>query len=619
MKASKRFIVVLGALGIATVALIWKLASLMIAAPANQYGPGVALPTVERGPIFDRNGRPLAISTLLASAHFWKPDIQPGTEPETIRLLSQALGMEEEGLSARLKSANPYWIKRKLSDTETERIRALKREGKLSGVQLVQEYGRNYPEQELACHVIGFVDIDGVGRDGVELSFDAQLAPRTVGRGVAQVYGNQVYLSIDSTVQWICERVARKAMRELGPDSIMLLAMDARTAEILAYVAIPDFDPNEVGSYDESARLNRPAKMAYEPGSVFKIVSIASFLERGSLSPGDRFSAPGYYQLANGERIADLAPYGDIDVSDTIRYSSNVGAAKASEKIAPLDFYESMVAFGFGRRTGVGFTGEAVGLLRHPRDWSARSKPTLAIGQELSITAVQMLSAVTVFTNGGVRLKPLVVSKVLSPEGAVVARYGTEAVSKTPVVSARVAGTILSMMETATQEGGTARRAAIDGVRISAKTGTAQVGLRTGGYAEDDYVASFLGILPTDDPRLVLYVVLENPEGERPYGGILAAPIFKEAAEELIAYLGIPRASDTVYTHPPLVELRSTGPVSLGEVMPDLTGIPKRRLSGLLVRTDVHVLIEGDGYVARQDPPPGTRIAPGATITLTLE
>ncbi len=225
----------------------------------------------------------------------------------------------------------------------------------------------------------------------------------------------------------------------------------------------------------------------------------------------------------------------------------------------------------------------------------------------------------TVFTNGGVRLKPLVVSKVLSPEGAVVARYGTEPVSKTPVVSTRVAEMILSMMETATGEGGTARRAAIDGVRISAKTGTAQVGLRTGGYAADDFVASFLGILPTDDPRLVLYVVLENPEGDRPYGGILAAPIFKEAAEELISYLGIPRASDTVYTHTPRVELKSSGPITLGEVMPDLTGLPKRRLAGMLARTDIRVLIEGEGYVARQDPPPGTRIGPGITITLGLE
>jgi cell division protein FtsI (penicillin-binding protein 3) len=619
MKASARLIVVVGVLGIATVALIWKLASLMIVAPAGQYGPGVALPKVERGPIFDRNGRPLAISTLLSSAHFWKPDMVPGSEAETIGLLSRALGMEEAVLSARLKSSNPYWIKRKLSDTEAEKIRSLKREGKLSGVELVQEYGRNYPEQELACHVLGFVDIDGVGRDGVELSFDDQLAPRTVGRGIDKVYGNQVFLTIDSTAQWICERVARKAAREYRPDSIMILAMDARTAEILAYVSLPDFDPNEVGSYDESARLNRPAKMAYEPGSVFKVVSLASFLERGSLAPTDRFSAPGYYELPNGERIADLAAYGDISVSEVIKFSSNVGAAKASEKIAALPFYESMVAFGFGRRTGVGFTGESAGVLRHPRDWSGRSKATLAIGQELSVTAVQMLSAVTALTNEGIRLKPLVVSKVLAPDGGPVARYGPEAVAGKPVVSARVARMVLDMMETATAEGGTARRAAIEGIRISAKTGTAQVGLRTGGYSEDSFVASFLGVFPTEDPRLVIYVVLENPDADRPYGGILAAPIFKEAAEELIGALGIPRSTDTVYTHPPRVVLESPGQVTLGETMPDLYGLPKRRLTGMLARQDVRLVITGEGYVVRQNPAPGAKIAPGATITVTLE
>ena len=619
MKASARLIVVIGALGIAAAALIWKLASLMIVAPASRFGPGIELPRIERGPIFDRNGRPLAISTLLASAHFWKPDIAPGSEEETVRLLSQALGMEEALVKARLESPTPYWIKRKISDTEAQRIRALKREGKLSGVELTQEYGRNYPEQELACHVLGFVDIDGVGRDGVELSFDDQLAPRTVGRGIDKVYGNQVFLTIDSTAQWICERVARQAARDYSPDSIMILAMDARTAEILAYVSLPDFDPNEVGSYDESSRLNRPAKMAYEPGSVFKVVSVASFLERGTLAPTDRFDAPGYYELANGERIADLAPYGDIDVSDIIRYSSNVGAAKASETIGALPFYESMVAFGFGRRTGVGFTGESAGILRHPRDWSGRSKATLAIGQELSVTAVQMLSAATALTNGGVRLKPLVVSKVLAPDGSLVARYGTESVSDTAVVSARVARLMLDMMETATAAGGTAVRAAIDGVRVSAKTGTAQVGLRTGGYSEEDYVASFLGIVPTQDPRLVVYVVLENPSAERPYGGILAAPIFKEAAEELIGYLGIPRSTDTVYTHPARVTIEAQGLVEIGEIMPDLIGLPKRRLTGMLGREDLRVLITGEGYVIRQDPPPGARIAPGATITVTLE
>jgi cell division protein FtsI (penicillin-binding protein 3) len=177
---------------------------------------------------------------------------------------------------------------------------------------------------------------------------------------------------------------------------------------------------------------------------------------------------------------------------------------------------------------------------------------------------------------------------------------------------------MLDMMETATGEGGTARRAAIDGVRVSAKTGTAQVGLRTGGYSAESYVASFVGILPTDDPRLVIYVVLENPSADRPYGGLLAAPIFKEAAEELIAYLGIPRGTDTVYRHSPKVELQTTAPVSIGEVMPDLLGLPKRRLLGILARTDISVNIAGEGYVVKQDPAPGTPVAAGAKITIEL-
>jgi cell division protein FtsI (penicillin-binding protein 3) len=618
MRGGTRFTIVAVALGLAALVLVWKLGSLMIGDPTQPYGPGVRLPRVERGPILDRNGRPLAISTLVWSAHFWKPGVVPGQETETVRLLSEALGMEPARIAERLGTGNA-WIKRKMTETETERIRALLAQGKLAGVHLVEEYGRIYPEQESASHVIGFVDIDGVGRDGVELSYDPLLAPTTIGRGVDRVYGNQVFLTIDTAVQWICEGVARKAYRDLAPDSLMLLAMDARNAEILAYVSLPDYDPNEAGAYTDSDRWNRPAKMAYEPGSVFKILSIASFLGRGALRPTDRFEAPGYYTLRDGQRITDLAPYGNIGVSDILKYSSNVGAAKASETIRSTDFYDSMAALGFGRKTGIAFTGEATGILRHPRDWSERSKPTLAFGQELSVTAVQMLSAVTVLTNDGIRLKPQVVSRVLAPDGTPVASYGREPVSTEPVVAASVARMVLDMMETATREGASATRAAVEGVRVSAKSGTAEVGLPTGGYSKDRFVASFLGILPTDDPRLVVYVVLENPRGERPFGGLLAAPLFQEAAEELVSYLGIERSTDTVYRHPGRVVIEAQSQAVIGELMPDLLGLPKRRLLGILTRDDLVVRVVGEGYVVRQSPAPGTEIARGTRITIELE
>ena len=617
MRVGIRFIVVACVLGAGALVLVWKLASLMVGDPSRTYGPEVRVPKVERGPIYDRNGRPLAISTLMYSAHFWKPDVVPEEEGETIRLMSEILDLEPAFLEERLATGSAY-IKRKMTETETAAIREAQAQGKLRGVHLVEEYGRIYPEQESASHVIGFVDIDNVGRDGVELSFADLLSPGTMEAGVDRVEGNQVYLTIDSTAQWICERVARKAWSELRPDSVMLLAMDARTGEILAYVSLPDFDPNEVGASTESQRLNRPARMAYEPGSVFKIISLASFLERGTLKPTDRFDAPGFYEVA-GERITDLAPYGNIDVTGILKYSSNVGAAKASETITAQDFYESMLEFGIGRKTGVAFTGEASGILRLPRDWSARSKPTLAFGQELSVTALQMLSAVTALTNDGIRLKPQVVSKVLAPDGSVVATYGREPVSGKPVVSARVAREILDMMETATREGSIAPRASVEGVRVSGKSGTAQIGLPTGGYSRDRFVASYLGILPTEDPRLIIYVVLEDPEGELPFGGLLAAPLFQEAAEELVTYLQIPRSTEDVVTHPPRVVIQPQGQAQIGEVMPDLLGLPKRRLLGLLARTDLVVLVQGEGYVARQSPAAGTPVAPGDRITLWLE
>jgi cell division protein FtsI (penicillin-binding protein 3) len=274
--------------------------------------------------------------------------------------------------------------------------------------------------------------------------------------------------------------------------------------------------------------------------------------------------------------------------------------------------------FGFGAPTGIPLSGETSGILRKPQTWSVRTKPTIAFGQELSVSALQIVTAATVFANDGLLLKPLVVKKIVSPDGRLIKEYSREPV--TEVLSPEISRSVLRMMETATQPGGTAKRAAIEGYRISGKTGTAQVtDPSTGGYYKDKYIASFLGIFPTEKPRLIIYVSIENPKGEHYYGSRIAAPVFKEAAEALIPLMGITGADANVVAHSGRVVITRPDPLKLEDRIPDLLGQPKRLLIPLLANEDIEVAIRGEGYVVRQSPPPGTPVRKGMRLILELE
>ncbi len=345
--------------------------------------------------------------------------------------------------------------------------------------------------------------------------------------------------------------------------------MDAHTGEILAYTSLPDFDPNEFQKdspqIDPSSLTNRPVTAAYEPGSVFKIFSLSSLLDLGAITPQDTFNAPGVYEkkLGNGDviRIRDLAPYGIVTPQQIIEFSSNVGAAYASDKTDNESFYRMLSRFGFGKPTGIPLQGETAGLFKPVSQWSARSKPTIAMGQEVAVSAMQVMAAATAITNGGVLLKPQLVRKIVSPQGVVVKEFGREPLWE--VISPDSARTMLDWMETATWPAGTAHRAAIEGVRISAKTGTAQVANpKTGTYSAEDFVASMMGIFPTEDPRYIVYVAILNPRGQSYYGSQIAAPIFRSVALGIIDKVGIPRAG--MKTVAPPLSPRSPSPCQSG-------------------------------------------------------
>ncbi len=621
----RRLVIFLGFLGLVVLLLVARLAQLMLLRPGPAERGGITLPAVERGPILDRNGRVLAITTRLYSVTAWLPEVSD--REGSAALLAEALELDPQETARRFREASGFlFVKRKITPTQSERIRALQAEGQLAGIDLAPEFGRNYPNQSLASHVLGYVGLDNVGLDGVEYSFNEELSPPLVSRadsGQEEVFGNQVFLTLDIDIQHMAERRAREALETTQADSVLVLVMEAGSGDLLAYAAVPDFDPNEFNRFKRSDLRNLPLAQAYEPGSVFKIFSIASFLQLGGISPQDTFTCTGLYEkrLPDGDtiRIRDLAAHGRVNAGLILKYSCNVGAAYASERVRREDFYRLLQSFGFGRPTGLPLPGESAGILAAPARWSLRTQATIAFGQEISVSAVQMLQAATAIANGGLLLAPRIVSKILSPSGELVKEFGRQPVRE--VVSPQVAREVLEMMESATDEnGGTARRGRVEGMRISAKTGTAQVrDPATGTYSDSNFVASYLGIFPTEEPRAIVYVVLHNPKGPSPYGSQIAAPVFRGVAEDLIGYLGIRRRGDVVLEQPGSLRVAVPPPLVLGQAMPDLRGTPKRLLLPLLAIPGLEVRISGEGFVVEQDPPPGTPLQNGASIRLRLE
>ena len=624
IRSKRRLFIFAGALGIAAAALIVQLIHLMIIVPSREGSDALVLPQVERGAILDRNGRILAVTTREQRVSAWVPGITNASE--SAALLGHALGMDPAAILSSWNRHDGYVVmKRRITPEEGAEIVRLKSEGNLAGVRVEDDFGRFYPMGRLASHVIGYVGADNVPWDGIEYTFNDDLAPQPVGTDSDTVFGSQVFLTIDAGIEYTVEKIARAAFETNKPDSLMILVMEAHSGEILAYTSLPDFDPNEFQNdsprVDKSSLSNRPLAFSYEPGSVFKIFSLSSMLDLGAITPQSHFFTPGYYErkLPNGDtiRIGDVGKHGDLTPREIIGYSSNSGAAYASDQVDADSLYRMLLKFGFGRPTGLPLLGETPGLLRKPSLWSARSKATITIGQEISVSAVQLIAAATALANGGVLLKPLIVKKIVSPDGKVIREYSREPLWE--AVSPDTASEMLGFMEFATSPVGTARRAAVPGVRISAKTGTAQVAAATGGYSDKDFIASMIGMFPTDDPRFIVYVVMENPKGESYYGSTIAAPIFHDVAVNLIDSLGIPRAGTKTIQSPGAVSVPVPRQVEIASVMPNLVGMPKRLILPLLLRSDISVSIHGSGYVVKQDPPPGTSIKNGMKITLELK
>ena len=576
----------------------------------------------ERGSIVDRNGKHLAVQT-----DFYHFIVTP-RDIKDVEFFAQSV--------APILNMNPYeivqqinanstksflYIKKKLDVREQDELQKVIDQNNFNFAGFERIPGRVYPENALASQLIGYMGNDGVGLSGIEYIMQDTLSPQISSDMTADRHGQNVYLTIDANLQYKLEQIVAEKMEETQAESMMLLAVDAKTGELLSYISFPNIDLNEYGRATSSQTMDRPAVFAYEPGSVFKIFSAAILLDTGSVLDTDSFFCDGVYEKVfehDRIRITCLEHHGWLTVRGALQYSCNEYFAQATENIATPAFLERIRSLGFGEKTGIELPGETRGSVKNENDrlWSARSKPTMAIGQELSVSALQMVQAATAIANKGVPIQLTVISRITTYDGKDL--FVHKPVYKPQVFSERTTKTILSDMETVAQTG-TGSRANIRDISIGVKTGTAQMAdLVNGGYSSTDFLSNCLAIFPTDDPKVILYIVVAKAKGET-YAGRIVAPVINEAANVIIDHLGLQRGSALGASHNGILSITPSVPVEIGDTLPDLTGVPKRDLMQLLQRNDISVQIKGDGYVKSQIPAAGTPITESMQIELYLE
>jgi len=589
----------------------------------------------ERGEILDRRGQQLAVTVKAPSIFAVPGGLQD--PPATAKALAGVLGADPARVAERLSRGRSFtYVARWVTPEQEEKVRALA----LEGVGIVEEPRRVYPYSGFAAHLVGFANIDGTGVRGMEEQEDSFLRgkARTLpverdarGRrllsGAVDPYatvGGNVHLTLDAGFQADAESALDEAMAATGSASGMVVSLDPRTGDVLSLAERPAFDPNRFRDTPYKATRARSLLDAYEPGSTFKIFLMAAALEAGAVSLGDRFDCErGRFQVP-GKLIRDSHPYGVLDLQHVLWKSSNIGATKIAYKLGLDTHYRMLTALGFGSTTGSGFPQESSGLLRSWRRWRPVDRANIAFGQGVNVTALQIASATATIANGGVWLQPRLVLARRAPGGELeLAPPSTTRRAMKP----ETAATLLAMMEGVTGPEGTGKRAALPGIRVAGKTGTAQkLDPRTGTYSDSKYQAWFVGMAPVDDPRLVIVVMLDEPKGIAHTGGAVAAPVFAKVAAAQLARLGIfttpsrpgPEVRTVQATLAPqtapvdgslaLAAAEAANPVErFGDrvLVPDFTDHTvdevRRQATGVF-----DVVISGEGRAVAQEPPPGT-------------
>jgi cell division protein FtsI (penicillin-binding protein 3) len=503
-----------------------------------------------RGTVTDRHGKVLAMNMEVPSIFGVPTSLD--SPASAARSLSPLLHIRRDEIEKKLRQDKHFvWLARKIEPEQGHRLERLS----IDGIGVVMEGRRFYPKGPLLAHVLGFVGMDGLGLEGLEHRYEAQLHGEkrvtilqrdALGRTVfpkglreqVPAAGHALTLTIDEVIQYIAEKELEDAVNNARAKAGMIIVMEPQTGAILAMAVSPRFDPNTVAALTADRWRNRALTDTYEPGSTMKVVVAAAALEEKVMMPGSMlFGENGRMTIAN-TTIHDHEKLGWMTFAQMIQKSSNIGAAKTGMLLGEQRMYRYLQAFGFGQRTEIDLPGEVGGLLKPPREWGRRSLASISMGQEVGVTPLQMVSAVSAIANDGVLMKPYVVSEVRDQKGQPLKNVLPQV--KRRVVSPDTARTLTTILEGVVTNG-TGTKASIPGFRVAGKTGTAQkVDPRTGTYSSLLSIGSFVGFVPTDAPRLAMIIVIDEPQGES-WGGVVAAPVFRRVGEQVLTYLGVSR------------------------------------------------------------------------------
>lgn len=595
----------------------------------------VQIPIVpKRGTIYDSKENELAVSVEVDSVY---ADPRKIIElDKTVQTIASVLQVDRQELVKRLKRGRSFeWIQRKISPKEAEQIKSLQ----LPGIYFLKENRRFYPNGTLAAHVIGFVGLDSKGLEGVEYQYDSLLQGdnevmtierdahgREIALGDFHLKGGShirnIILTLDKPIQHIVEMELRNAVEKWGAKGGMVIAMDPFTGRVLAMASYPSFDPNQFIQYRSRNWRNRAIANTFEPGSLFKAFLAAAAIEEKAVRPSDSFYCENGEYTVYDRTIHDHSKHGWLTFQQIIKFSSNIGASKVGEKMGKERFYQYLKAFGFGEKTRIGLPGEEKGVLHHPRYWVPVTLSTISFGQGVSVTGIQLVTALSAIANGGMLMKPYVVEKITDEKGQPTQSFQPEAVRR--VISEETARTLSNLLKSTTEKGGTGEMAVPNGYEVAGKTGTAQKpDPLLGGYSEHRYISGFMGFVPLDRPKMVVLVIIDEPQGNS-YGGVVAAPVFRVIIEKALPHLNLfPKGTmvvrnegdssaqeegGTSYPTIERVKLEKGGQLL---TMPDLTGLSMRNALSRIEGKGLIIRITGNGKVVDQSPKPGSIIEKG--------
>jgi cell division protein FtsI/penicillin-binding protein 2 len=504
---------------------------------------------MKRGTIYDRCNRELAISVEVESLYIHPQQID--TPVVIADKLAPVLKINKDRILAKLEKDAPFvWIKRKLTHEEVSYIKHLN----IPSLGFIKEYKRFYPKKKLCAHVLGFAGMDNYGLEGIELYFDKELKGPinsivlirdANGRMIidkrdipfSSYSGYNLVLTIDEVIQYAAEIELKKACRQYNACDGCVIIIAPKTGEILAMAVYPTYDPNHFSRYPASYRRNRAIVDMFEPGSTFKTLITAALLEEDVLSPFEEFYCPGEIKVSDEQVIRCAHLHNKISFEDVIIHSCNVGIIQAAKRLSNYKLYSYIEAFGVTAPTGIELPGEEKGILKKPNKWSKVSAATIAIGQGVSVTPIQISMAIAALANDGILMKPLIVKTIKDDNNRIIKRYSPAPVRR--VVSSNTARSITQLLKKVVERG-TGVKAAIEGYEIAGKTGTAQkVVPGCKGYAPDKYVSSFIGYLPADNPEILITVIINEPKTKEYWGGKVAGPVFRKIAKRILPYLHI--------------------------------------------------------------------------------